>query len=244
MPPKKNLIAKYNREQKRSKILELIGEGESYAEIANKIGVSRQFVNDTLKEELASATTPEKILELRNHQTETLTSQTPRLFKRFLKQNNLTERLADKYESMLDDEDEGLYSYQYLLNLAKEETYNNWYQNNPGDEPDEDQQGKLNREAHNLAQLEIDQYRYRREQLAKEMERTAKLGDQHYQTILKQQERLAKLHGLDTPVTNTLMIHRSDDIKISLMEDIKATQQQLEAQTPIEAEVVDEEPAP
>ena len=77
------------------------------------------------------------------------------------------------------------------------------------------------------------------------MERTTKLGNDNYQILLKHQERLAKLHGLDTPAQHTLMIHRSDEIKIDLIADIKDTQKQLEKQQPTkpiaEAEIVETE---
>lgn len=215
------LIKKYNIQQKKSKALELIGQGLTYNQIAEQIGVSRQFVMDALKEELASATTPEKILELRQHQTETLSSHTPKLTKRFLQQSSLTERLANKYEQYLDEDDQGLYTYSYLHDMYIMEGF-------------DEEQANLN------TKRDIAEYREKRETIAREMERTAKLGDQHYMTLLKHNERLAKLQGLDMPAQQNILIHRSDEVKISLAEDIKRTQQQIEASQPvIEAEVVE-----
>lgn len=216
------LIKKYNIQKNKTKALELIAQGLTYNEIAEKIGVSRQFVMDSLKEELASATTPEKILELRSHQTETLSSHTPRLTKRFLQQSNLTERLANKYEQYMDEDDQGLYTYSYLHDMYIMEGY------------DEE-------EAHKRAKQEQAEYKEKRETVAREMERTAKLGDQAYMTLLKHNERLAKLQGLDVPSQQNILIHRSDEVKISLAEDIKRTQQQIEASQPVvEAEVVED----
>lgn len=219
---KQKLIKKYEQQQKKSKILELAATGETYNQIAQQVGVSRQFVTDTLKEELASATTPEKILELRQHQTETLSAHTPRLHKRFLQQSNLTERLAKKYEQFMDEDDKGMYNYSYLHDMYIMEGF------------DEEQ-------ANLRAKREQAEYKEKREQIAREMERTAKLGDQHYMTLLKHNERLAKLSGLDMPTQHSLLIHRSDELKIDLEMDIKNTQKQLEAKQKIlEAEVVEE----
>lgn len=214
------LVKKFEIEQKKSKVLELIPEGLTYNEIASQLGVSVRFVTDTLKEELMSATTPEKILEMREHQTQTLNSHTPRLHKRFLTQSNLSDRLANKYESLLDEEDQGMYSYGYLYEMYIQE----------GLEPEQ---------ADKQAKTEIGEYRARREQIAREMERTVKLGNDNYQVLLKHQERLAKLNGLDMPTQHSLLIHRSDELKIQLEQDIINTQKEL-PQNVMEAEVVEE----
>lgn len=237
----KNLIKKYETEQRRTKVLELIAQGETYNTIAAKVGVTRQFVTDTLKKELASSNTPEQILELRQHQTETLISHTPRLHKRFLTQHNLTERFANKYEQIVEEEETGLYKFSYLYGLYKEELLNEHQEHHPDEEPDHT---RINKEAKALASEEIAQYRARRKAIAEEMERTAKLGDQHMQTLLKHQERLAKLNGIDSPTTHTMMINHSDhEIKLSLQQDIKNLhrQQEIEPTQPVtEAEVVEE----
>ena len=222
-PRKEKLIAKYEINQKKSKILELITQGHTTNEIASQVGVSRQFVQDTLREELASTTTPEKILELREHQTQTLTSHTPRLHKRFIKQSDLSERLANKYGDLLDQDDEGIYQYSYRKQIHLDD-------------------GHDEETAHALAKREINEYREQREQIAREMERTAKLADQHYITLLKHQERLAKLNGLDVPQTQNILVHRRDEIILDVRQDILKTQKEIEATQPtIEAEIVEEE---
>lgn len=219
----KKLVEAFNQKQIDSKILEQISLGKTYKDIAGELGISLRRVTDCLKAELMSATTPEKILELREHQTQTLNSHTPRLHKRFLQQTNLSERLANKYEKLIDDEDEGLYSYPYL--------YDSYIMS--GMEPEE---------ANKQAKQEIGQYHDRRERIAKEMERTTKLGNENYQVLLKHQERLAKLNGLDTPTQHSLMIHRSDEIKIDLEMDIKNTQRELQAkQEVLEGEIVEDQ---
>lgn len=222
-PRKEKLIAKYEINQKKSKILELIPQGLTTNEIASQVGVSRQFVQDTLREELASTTTPEKILELREHQTQTLTSHTPRLHQRFIKQSDLSARLANKYGDLLDEDDEGMYQYSYRKQLHLDN-------------------GEDEEAAHHRAITEIAEYRANREQIAREMERTAKLADQHYMTLLKHQERLAKLNGLDVPSQSVMLIHRSDEIIVDVRQDILKTQREIEASQPtIEAEIVEEE---
>lgn len=222
MVGQKKLVAKFQQQQLKSKILDLISQGETYNTVAAQVGVSLKFVTETLQEELMSATTPEKILELRQHQTDTLNSHSPRLHKRFLTQSNLSERLANKYESLLDEDDQGLYSFTYLYDRNILE-------------------GMSPEEARSTAKQEIGEYHEKRERLAREMERTTKLGNDNYQVLLKHQERLAKLNGLDVPSQHSLMIHRSDEIKIDLIADIQNTQKQLEAKEPvIEAEIIEE----
>lgn len=230
------LVKMFEKKQIQNKVIELISEGLTYREIALQLGVTQTFVTDTLKTELMSASTPEKILELRQHQTQTLNSHTPKLHKRFITQTDLTQRLAHKYEQYLDEEDQGLYSfpYQYQIHLDSVTQANQ-------EKPEEEQknQTQLEQQARIDALETIAIYKTQREQIAREMERTSKLADQNYMVLLKHQERLAKLNGLDVPQAHTMLIHRTDEVKVSLQQDILNTQKQIEAQQPvIEAQVV------
>lgn len=210
------LVKKFHEQQKKSKILELITEGKTYNEIATQVGVTRTFVTDTLAEELASATTPEKILELRSHQNETLQSHTTQLHKRFNTQTNLSDRLAKSFEQKLDEEN----NYTFTTR------YNQYLQD--GHDPEQ---------ATKLAKNDIEQYRSQREQIIRDMERTSKLADQHYQTLLKHEERLAKLNGLDLPTQHNILVHRRDEQRTKLEQAILETQAQLEAP---EAQIVED----
>ena len=94
MPDKKSLIKKYQSKQKEQKIIELLNQGEAnYVEIAREVGVSVQYVRETIKAELASASSPQEILEYREEIGSVLSAQTPRLTKRAVRQANRQERL-------------------------------------------------------------------------------------------------------------------------------------------------------
>lgn len=233
----KTLVTKYKQEAQKHKILEAITDGHTYNQIALNLGVTRQYVQTVLQEELASATTPQKIVELRDHQNQTLTSHTPTLHKRFNQQTKITERLIKKYEQYLDEEDQGLYSYTFLY---QQNLIHNTEENNEAPEEKQLTLEQLKKQTHTDTIQEIAQYKQNREQTARELERTTKLGNDNYQILLKHNERLAKLNGLDTPVAQQLLIHRTDEIKVNLQNDILRTQQELEAknQPIIEAEIV------
>lgn len=223
MPDKKSLIKKYQSKQKEQKIIELLNQGEAnYVEIAREVGVSVQYVRETIKAELASASSPQEILEYREEIGSVLSAQTPRLTKRAVRQANRQERLEKQYDELLEQEEQGLQSYTYLYDHYILE----------GLEPEQaDIQARQDRR----------DYQLRRDELRKEMAEIAKLTDQHYTTLNKHAERVSKLYGLDLPTTSISLIHRSDEIKITLEQEIKANAKKKKQQKEIEAEIEEAE---
>lgn len=222
------LTKKYDQQQKKQQILKLISEGKTPQTIATQLKITRRYIDETLKEELASTETPQKILEMRDLQSAQIQTHTPRLAQTFIKTSDLRNKLTDKYIQLVDEADKGQYSYSHIFDQ----------QIMDGLEPDE---------AHNKTISLLAQYHQEREQLSKEVERISKISDQSYRTYLEQQKRLSQLHGTDTPSQHHIMIARTDQIKIELTEEIKRTQKEIEAQKQntmpvLEAEEIIEEP--
>lgn len=221
MAENQNLIKKFNAEQQKQKILDLAADGQTYNEIATQTGCTRKYIQDTIKIELAKASPPEKILAVRNEQNLQLAAQTPKLTKRFVKQIDLTERLIARYEKLIEEEERGETTYDHHYNMAMID-------------------GLDREEADKYATKQYNLYKAERESIAREMERCSVLGDKHHQTLMKHYERIARLNGADMPIQQNILVHRTDDIKVSLERQIKEKQKEIEAQKIVEAEIIDE----
>lgn len=214
------LDKKLSEEIRKQKIVDLTAQGKSRLEIAQELKTTRQEVTRVLEEQYANASTPEQIMELRDKQGELLQTHTPHLASRFIKQNQVTERLLKKYEKYIEEDEEGKNTYTHFYDTAILE-------------------GSAPEEAHKIAVLEVANYRNSRDQISKEVERSAKISDSYYRVFAEQQNRIAKLFGLDSPQRTEHTLHRTDEIKLTLEQEIKAEQKKLQ-ESVIEAEVVEE----
>lgn len=214
-------IQKYNREQQKTKIIELLEKNPeaTYKTLADETNTTISFVKETIQEKYATATNPQQILELREKQQTTLLAQTPKLHKIFSTELNAFEKLSAEYENLLDE----------TKNTTIASLQNEYIQDGYDDET-----------ALKLAKINAQRHWEMRDQVSKERERTAKLLNQSHRTILEHEKRLADLVGLDAPSSHHLTVARHDSIRVELAEDMRKAQAQINQQDVLDAEVVEE----